>query len=392
MKITTIQFLIIELGKRILDWLFANIYFGKHMDAVPNRSIVFFPYREATFSCGITGIVSFKSKNPADDHMGLAVLKAMMDKLEGCLFGNCKQDELRFKDHYLGGGEHVDSLLRAVRDLKRNDVFFTFFINPDIQNELMDVAGRLSTVVDSESKYLAEYMGRLDSEDVDILTRRIETIKDVSWCLTSEIIGNIKKIENLLGSGNGTKGRAVVNIFKQINSVLNSIDRLEVRGRDSAGISTMFILDGKEYDRFEQTLVEMNLVERFKERSAQDVLVNSGIAVNQTIDENGRRRIALAMTYKIAAEVGRLGDNIRTMRSQITNDRILQTLATFPHQYHTISGHTRWASVGAISEPNCHPVDNKISGDGVQHPGIIHVCLNGDIDNYLELKKEYERN
>jgi len=392
MKITTIRFLIKELGKRILDWLFADIYFGKHMDAVPNRSIVFFPYREATFSCGITGIVSFKSKKPADDHAGLAVLNAMMDKLEGCLCGNCKQDELRFKDHYLAGGEPVDSLLRAVRDLKRNDVFFTFFIDPNIQNELMDVAGRLSTIVDSESKYLAEYMGRLDSEDVDILTRRIETIKDISWCLTSEIIGNIKKIENLLGSGNGTKGRAVVDIFKQINSVLNSIDRLEVRGRDSAGISMMFILDGKEYDRFEQTLEEMNLVDRFKERSAQDVLVNSGIAVNQTIDENGRRRIALAVTCKVAAEVGRLGDNIHTMRSQITNDRILQTLATFPHQYHTISGHTRWASVGAISEPNCHPVDNKISGDGVQQRGIIHVCLNGDIDNYLELKKEYERN
>jgi glucosamine--fructose-6-phosphate aminotransferase (isomerizing) len=392
MKITTIRFLIKELGKRILDWLFADIYFGKHMDAVPNRSIVFFPYREATFSCGITGIVSFKSKKPADDHAGLAVLNAMMDKLEGCLFGNCKQDELRSKDHYLAGGEHVDSLLRAVRDLKRNDVFFTFFIDPNIQNELMDVAGRLSTIVDSESKYLAEYMGRLDSEDVDILTRRIETIKDISWCLTSEIIGNIKKIENLLGSGNGTKVRAVVDIFKQINSVLNSIDRLEVRGRDSAGISMMFILDGKEYDRFEQTLEEMNLVDRFKERSAQDVLVNSGIAVNQTIDENGRRRIALAVTCKVAAEVGRLGDNIHTMRSQITNDRILQTLATFPHQYHTISGHTRWASVGAISEPNCHPVDNKISGDGVQQRGIIHVCLNGDIDNYLELKKEYERN
>jgi len=392
MKITTIRFLIKELGKRILDWLFADIYFGKHMDAVPNRSIVFFPYREATFSCGITGIVSFKSKKPADDHAGLAVLNAMMDKLEGCLCGNCKQDELRFKDHYLAGGEPVDSLLRAVRDLKRNDVFFTFFIDPNIQNELMDVAGRLSTIVDSESKYLAEYMGRLDSEDVDILTRRIETIKDISWCLTSEIIGNIKKIENLLGSGNGTKVRAVVDIFKQINSVLNSIDRLEVRGRDSAGISMMFILDGKEYDRFEQTLEEMNLVDRFKERSAQDVLVNSGIAVNQTIDENGRRRIALAVTCKVAAEVGRLGDNIHTMRSQITNDRILQTLATFPHQYHTISGHTRWASVGAISEPNCHPVDNKISGDGVQQRGIIHVCLNGDIDNYLELKKEYERN
>jgi glutamine---fructose-6-phosphate transaminase (isomerizing) len=393
MKIKTKMYSLLKaFRKRIPDYLFAGVYFGKHMDAVPSRSIVFFPYRENILSCGITGIVSFKNQKPADDPAGLAVLNDMIDKLEGCLFGNCKQDDLRFKDHYLGGGEHVDSLLRVVRGLKRNDVFFTFFADPKIQNELSDFALRLSTIVDLESKYLTEHMGRLDSGDVDILTRRIETLKDVSWCISSEIIGNIKKIENFLGSDNETKSIAVVNIYKEINSVLNSIDRLEVRGRDSAGISMMFILDGKEYDRFTQTLEEMNLVDRFKERSAQDVLVNSGINVNQTTDENGQRRVALAMTYKVAAEVGRLGDNIHTMRRQIKNDRILQRLATFPHQYHTISGHTRWASVGAISEPNCHPVDNKSLGDGVQQGGIIHVCLNGDIDNYLELKKEYEKN
>jgi glucosamine--fructose-6-phosphate aminotransferase (isomerizing) len=362
------------------------------MDAVPNRSVVFFPLRENTLCCGITGIVSFKSQKPPDDHGRLAVLNTMVDKLEGCLFGNCKQDDLRFKDHYLGGGEHVDSFLLAIRSLKRNDVFYTFFSHPEIRNELSDFARRLSKIVDSESKYLAEHMGRLDFEDVDILIRRIETLKDISWCLSSEIIGNIKKIENLLGSDSETVDIAVVNIYKQINSILNSIDRLEVRGRDSAGISMMFILDGSEYDRFEQALEEMNLINRYKERSAQDVLVNSAITVNETTDETGQRRVALAMTYKVAAEVGRLGDNIHYIRRQIKNDRILQQLVTFSHQYHTISGHTRWASVGAISEPNCHPVDNKISGDGTQQRAIIHVCLNGDIDNYLELKKEYERN
>ena len=376
---------------RITDYLLADVYFGKHLNAVPNHSIVFFPYRENILSCGITGIISFKSQKPPEDHSDFSALNDMIDKLEGCLFGNCRQNNLPFKDHYLGGGNHVDSLLRAIRGLKRNAVFFRFFIDPNIQMELSDFARRLSLIVDSESKYLAENMGRLDSEDVDILTRRIETLKDVSWCLYSEIIGNIKKIENLLGEDNKTKNIAVVNVFKQINSVLNSIDRLEVRGRDSAGISMMFILDGKEYDRFKQTLEEMNLMDRFKDRSAQDVLVNSGITVNQTKDENGRRRVAVALTYKVAAEVGRLGDNINFMRRQIRSDRILQQLATLSHQYHTISAHTRWASVGAISEPNCHPVDNKILGDSTRQSGIIHVCLNGDIDNYLELKKDYEK-
>ena len=237
MKITAKLYSLIKtLKKRVPDYLLADVYFGKHMDAVPDRSIVFFPLWENTVSCGITGIVSFKSKKPAKDPAGLVDLNNMIEKLQGYLFGKCKQDDLRFKDHYLGGGEHVDSLLRAVRDLKRNDVFFTFFMDPNSQNELTEFNRRLAAIVDSESTHLTEQMGRLDAEDVDILTRRIETLKDISWCLSSEIIGNIKKIENLFGFGNGTKGPAVVNIFKQINSVLNSIDRLEVRGRDSAGI------------------------------------------------------------------------------------------------------------------------------------------------------------
>jgi glucosamine 6-phosphate synthetase-like amidotransferase/phosphosugar isomerase protein len=54
-----------------------------------------------------------------------------------------------------------------------------------------------------------------------------------------------------------------------------------------------------------------------------------------------------------------------------------------PHRFHTVSSHTRWASVGAINEANCHPLDNRTPDPtGVAACGPIHVCLNGDIDNY----------
>ena len=94
------------------------------------------------------------------------------------------------------------------------------------------------------------------------------------------------------------------------------------------------------------------------------------------------------MVYKIAAEIGSLGDNIRFLRSQIKNDRILQIIAAAPHTFHTVSSHTRWASVGAITEPNCHPVDNKLDNGDVALNGIIHTCLNGDIDNCFGPKPE----
>jgi glucosamine--fructose-6-phosphate aminotransferase (isomerizing) len=43
--------------------------------------------------------------------------------------------------------------------------------------------------------------------------------------------------------------------------------------------------------------------------------------------------------------------------------------------------------VGEISVPNCHPVD----GDRSETSAIIHVCLNGDIDNYQALKQADEQ-
>jgi glucosamine--fructose-6-phosphate aminotransferase (isomerizing) len=78
------------------------------------------------------------------------------------------------------------------------------------------------------------------------------------------------------------------------------------------------------------------------------------------------------------------------LRDQIAGDPLLPLAVARPHLFLTISSHTRWASIGAITEPNCHPVDNLTQEDVNTAKGIIHACLNGDIDNYLELKKSAE--
>lgn len=376
--------------RNILFYLSAKVYFGKYPANVPCRSIIFFPCRENLLCCGLAGIVSLKKEKTPDAKIDLAFIEESIGKIEARSFDLCIKNNYSIDDNYLCGEKATQSLLENVRELKRDKQFFSIFTRKENQEKIAYLSKKINIIIDSESKILSEKMGQLEPSAVDIMSNRIENLKDISWTLSNEIGQNISKINELVDASDNSPSFTTVTIYKNINAVLNSIDRLEVRGRDSAGISLMFALDDSEYASFEKIITNENLSGALKERSGADILLNGGITINRIKEKNGNPLVTLAFVYKIAAEIGSLGDNIAFLRSQIKNDRILRILSSFPNRYHTVSSHTRWASVGAITEANCHPVDGRTTGDCAGEKGIIHVCLNGDIDNYLELKKEYE--
>jgi glucosamine--fructose-6-phosphate aminotransferase (isomerizing) len=85
----------------------------------------------------------------------------------------------------------------------------------------------------------------------------------------------------------------------------------------------------------------------------------------------------LSFVYKAAAEIGELGDNTQALRAQIRADALLRQALAADTAEVVVLGHTRWASVGIISQPNAHPLNSEELGrtDGP----YVTAALNGDV-------------
>ena len=164
--------------------------------------------------------------------------------------------------------------------------------------------------------------------------------------------------------------------YLAIQQALSAIDRMEVRGRDSAGIHVFVWHHGLDLD---DPAVAADLAAR-----GGDPLFQSGSA---RAVPNGSATV-LSFVYKAAAEIGELGDNTATMRAAVARDRLLRLAMTGPGARVSVLGHTRWASVGIISEPNAHPVNSDEVVES-ERPYCVGV-LNGDVDNHADLKVEHE--
>ena len=369
-----------------------RFYIGKSLANIPEGAVVFFPLSLTRFNCGLAGIVAFKQKSRSAETNPTEQLVDCTAEMETRGFRSCHEKGLDLTNHYLCGGNQIEKLLGTIRSLKESGPFYQLYHQPDSQTLLRNIQQKISRLVQSETDLLSMEMGRLDSETVDALAKRIEALKDAAWQLDAELMDNIVKIQYLLNADHQKPSipQSTLSIYKNINAVLNSIDRLEVRGRDSAGISLMFVLKRSDYLNYMKNLEKASLTTDLEQRATQSVLVNKSVTVNESAGMENSSAVSICFVYKIAAEIGRLGDNIRFLREQIRDDVLLQSITKCPVAYHTVSSHTRWASVGAISEANCHPIDNERI-DGCQNKcGVIQVCLNGDIDNYLKLKAEHE--
>jgi glucosamine--fructose-6-phosphate aminotransferase (isomerizing) len=218
----------------------------------------------------------------------------------------------------------------------------------------------------------AELEGAVDLplDELERAGAELIAFRDAAWAVQRDRLRTAAAVDALAGSG---AGPAAVAGYLSVQQALSAIDRMEVRGRDSAGLH-LYVWD-------HGLSTADPAVTALLERRTRDPLF-----------QNGSVRVAdgvFSFVYKAAAEIGELGDNTAALRAGIAADDLLRLALSGPGARLSVLGHTRWASVGIISEPNCHPVNSdelERSGDD-QGPYLV-AALNGDVDNHADVKVE----
>jgi glutamine---fructose-6-phosphate transaminase (isomerizing) len=204
--------------------------------------------------------------------------------------------------------------------------------------------------------------------EIEALNAALLRLRDVLWAIRRDRLRAAQVVADLAGRN---APESALDAITLLHVALSSIDRLEVRGRDSAGVH--LFVTGHGLDANDPT-VKALLAGR-----VDDALFTSNAV--RFVDGT------LSFVYKNAAVIGELGDNTKVIRDAVRSDALLRLALRSPDAHVSVLAHTRWASVGIISEANAHPLNHEET-DGRSGPYLV-AALNGDVDNYADLKAEH---
>ena len=254
---------------------------------------------------------------------------------------------------------HVESLDFVNSQLKGLPGFLALFNNENLVPAIETSLDQLFDFFQNPEKQLS-----LSSDDVEVLNVLSSRIRDLVWSIKNDRIGSYKRVIDLT-SKKFIPSHQGFSALLSTQQALSGLDRLEVRGRDSAGLQILV---------WDHDLDDLEI----PEDRLNDLLFRSGSVRKSS---NG----SLLFVYKTASEIGDLGDNTNSLRESIVSDHLLAKALSGESVKANVVGHTRWASVGLISESNAHPVESIDTDEGV-----VTTVQNGDVDNFADLIASFE--
>jgi glucosamine--fructose-6-phosphate aminotransferase (isomerizing) len=405
-RVPAIHMMLIEFCRKafffLRNW---QIYVGKSPQRVAGPALIVFPLIPETLCCGLAGILTLRRKlepvQPVGD-LSVSFGRASGKDLASLLKGKITAAE------YLGGKTSLEAMERELLGLKGEDVFRRIFFTEEEAQRLKGLSARMGAFLAAEEILLDQKAGCFSTTDLETVNRGLVLIRDLLWGLDHDILDNVQRIVNLAGAGGvADVDPEALPKYRKLNTLLNCLDRLEVRGRDSAGIQISFVpADAEAAVEILACLRAGGFEAELHRRMGAGELVNGSLTCTPGSNPggNGAGEQSITFTYKTASIIGELGRNVRELRSRIARDSLFQAFARLPVAFETAFAHTRWASVGSITEENCHPLSNftlptAAPSDILQckhYPAYgtglwtINVALNGDIDNYQILREAIE--
>ncbi len=189
-----------------------------------------------------------------------------------------------------------------------------------------------------------------------------DPLADALWSIGEDRLATAQAVADFLGPDAPDASPDLVSGWWSIQVALSALDRLEVRGRDSAGIAVI-VTSG--------------------DPAAAGITTADALGRSGSRWQDGPVTVRL---HKTAVEVGDLGDNTRVLAAALAGDETLRQALAQPGARCAVLAHTRWASVGLITEPNAHPVAS-LAADG---PPWVFAAVNGDVDNYATLAGRHD--
>ena len=302
--------------------------------------------------CGIVGVVRRRCRRePPDGRALVAELDAAVARAE--LDAGALLDVAALV-------EAVDAALRGVPGVR------ALVADPEAATGIDGAAGALQQrLLGIETDLDVGAVSVLPS-DLEAINAALVRCKDAVWAVRADRLRTAREVAALAERG---RRRQRSRPSRPCRSRSSALDRLEVRGRDSAGLHVLVHGHGLTPDTPE-------LIAALADRAGDPLFGSRSVRVAGD---------ALAFVYKAAAEIGELGDNTATLRAAIAADELLRTAVSGDAAEAVVLAHTRWASVGAISEANAHPLNQEETG---RDPGpYVVAALNGDVDNYADLQQ-----
>ena len=304
--------------------------------------------------CGIIAVVRRPSTRPTptgvevvDPLTGLAAALRSADDITEAL--RAAADDLTT----------VDALLRGVPGIQ------LVLDDPAVAPALAHHCAEIQAAVESIEAAM-EARAALPTAELERRNHELIRVRDGVWAITRDRLRAAETVAKLAGDA---RRPGALEAFLSVHQALSALDRLEVRGRDSAGLHLLVHDHALDLD---DPAVQAAIAARGSD-------ANFGTGSVRVVDG------VLSFVHKTAAEIGELGDNTAVIRAAIADDELLHAALANDTARTLVLGHTRWASIGIISEPNAHPLNSELLD--TEGPYVVG-ALNGDVDNFADLIAE----